>query len=333
MKIAVVGAGFWSNFQIAGWHEIPGAQVVAICNRTLSRAEQVATRFGLNPYPDFDSMVDAEQPDVIDIITGVETHADYVLRAAQRGIPVICQKPMAVDLAEAQQMVTACEAANVPLFINENWRYQTPLRRLKQRIDAGEVGRPFRARIQFSCSFPVFDNQPFLKSIDRFILTDIGSHILDTARFLFGEASNLYCQTSRINPDILGEDVATVMMSMSGCDTVTCEMSYASKLRDEAFPQTYVVIEGSQGSLELRKDFQILGPHGDEQATPPSYPWADPAYDLVHSSIVACQQAIFNDLAHGIPSGLRGCENLRTVRLVFGSYDSAERRTSISILN
>ena len=95
MKIAVVGAGFWTNFQIAGWGEVPGAQVVAICNRTLSRAEQVAANFGLNPYPDFDSMVDAEKPDVIDIITGVETHADYVLRAVQRGIPVICQNPWA----------------------------------------------------------------------------------------------------------------------------------------------------------------------------------------------------------------------------------------------
>jgi D-apiose dehydrogenase len=333
MKIAVVGAGFWSNFQIAGWGEVPGAQVVAICNRTLSRAEQVAARFGLNPYPDFDSMVDAEKPDLIDIITGVETHAYYVLRAANRGIPVICQKPMAVDLAEAERMVAACQASNVPLFINENWRYQTPLLRLKHRIDAGEIGRPFRARIQFSCSFPVFDNQPFLKTIDRFILTDIGSHILDTARFMFGEASTLYCQTSRINPEIVGEDVATVMMNMSGCDTVTCEMSYASKLRDEACPQTYVVIEGTRGSLELRKDYQILGPGGDEHATPPSYPWADPAYDLVHSSIVACQQAIFDDLTRGIPSGLKGHENLRTVRLVFGSYDSAERQTSISILN
>jgi D-apiose dehydrogenase len=333
MKIAVVGAGFWSNFQITGWGEVAGAQVVAICNRTLSRAEQVAAMFGLNPYPDFDSMVDAEKPDVIDIITGVETHADYVLRAANRGIPVICQKPMAVDLAEAERMVAACQASNVPLFINENWRYQTPLLRLKHRIDAGEIGRPFRARIQFSCSFPVFDNQPFLKTIDRFILTDIGSHILDTARFMFGEASTLYCQTSRINPEIVGEGVATVMMTMSGCDTVTCEMSYASKLRDEAFPQTYVVIEGARGSLELRKDYQILGPGGDEHATPPSYPWADPAYDLVHSSIVACQQAIFDNLTRGIPSGLKGHENLRTVRLVFGSYESAERQTSISILN
>jgi D-apiose dehydrogenase len=61
--------------------------------------------------------------------------------------------------------------------------------------------------------FPVFNNQPFLKELEQFILTDLGSHTLDTARFLFGEASSLYCQTRRIHADIRGEDVATIMMA------------------------------------------------------------------------------------------------------------------------
>ena len=54
--------------------------------------------------------------------------------------------------------------------------------------------------------FPVFANQPFLKELEQFILTDLGSHTLDTARFLFGEAESLYCQTRRVHPDIKGED-------------------------------------------------------------------------------------------------------------------------------
>ncbi len=71
-----------------------------------------------------------------------------------------------------------------------------------------------RARIDYANSFPVFDNQPFLKELDHFILTDIGTHILDVARFLFGEASSVRCQTRRMRRDIAGEDVATVMMEM-----------------------------------------------------------------------------------------------------------------------
>lgn len=324
MKIALVGAGFWSTYQIAGWREVEGVEIVAVCDTDRTKA----ARFGVPAYADVDAMLDTAKPDLLDVVTPVETHAALVRKAAERGIPVVCQKPMGVDLEEAREMVRVTQG--VPFFVNENWRFQTPIQRVKRLLDEGIIGRPFRARIQFSCSFPVFDNQPFLRSLDRFILTDIGSHILDVARFLFGEAKTLYCQTDRIG-DIAGEDVATVMMKMEGCGTVTCEMSYASRLRDESFPQTYLGIEGTEGSIELRKDYRILTPSGDEIATPPSYPWADPAYDLVHSSIVGCQQAIVDDLRHGKPSGLRGEENLKTVKLVFASYDSAAIGESVKL--
>jgi len=94
---------------------------------------------------------------------------------------------MAPSLADAEAMLRACRNAAVPLLIHENWRWQTPIRHVKDELASGRIGTPFRARIDFCTSFPVFDNQPFLKDADRFILADIGSHILDVARFLFGE--------------------------------------------------------------------------------------------------------------------------------------------------
>ena len=129
-------------------------------------------------------------------------------------------------------------------------------RQVKSELQRGAIGTPFRARLHFCSSFPVFDNQPFLKELEQFILTDIGSHILDTSRFLFGEASTLYCQTHRIHSDIRGEDVATVMMTMGGV-TVTCEMSYASRTEHERFPETYIYVEGEKGSLELGPDYWL----------------------------------------------------------------------------
>ncbi len=322
MRVAVVGAGFWARYQIAAWQEIEGVSVVGVCDTDLSKARQMGA---FAAYDDLQRMLRETEPDLVDVITPVETHAPLVRAIAQHGLPVVCQKPMAGSLEEAEQMVLDCEA--VPFFVHENWRFQAPLQRVKQLLDSSAIGRPFRARAQFSCSFPVFDNQPFLRTLDRFILTDIGSHILDVARFLFGEASRLYCQTSRVG-DIAGEDVATVMMSMTGCDSVVCEMSYASRLREEAFPQTYLLIEGSAGSIELGKDYKIYVSTQEglsEETVPvPAFPWADPAYDLVHSSIVACHRAILDDLNGRSDSGLRGADNLKTVQLVFASYVSAE---------
>src|SRR5690349_7094274 len=106
--------------------------------------------------------------------------------------------------------------------------------------------------------FPVFVNQPFLKDLEQFIITDLGSHLLDTARVLFGEATSLYCQTQRIHPDIQGEDVATIVLTMGQATSVVCQLAYAGKyLERERFPETLIFIEGERGSIELALDFWI----------------------------------------------------------------------------
>lgn len=328
LKFAMFGTGFWSRYQLAGWNEAGGVECVALYNRTKSKAEALAKEFGIaRVYDTPEALLDHEQLDFLDICTNVETHAPFTRMAAQRGLDVVCQKPMAVDLAEAQEMVAVAKQAGIKLFINENWRWQYPIRQFKKALDTGNIGRVFRARIDYRNSFPVFDNQPFLKELDQFILTDIGSHILDVARYLFGEATTLYCQTQRVHPDIKGEDVATVMMTMGGGATVTCEMSYASKREHDRFPETYIEVEGDRGFLALTHDFWIRETtSAGTLATrhkPPRYAWADPAYDLVHSSIVPAQADIARGLAGGTAENT-GDDNLKTVTLVFKSYESAQ---------
>jgi D-apiose dehydrogenase len=336
LRFAIIGTGFWSQFQLAAWRELDGVECVALCNRTRARAEELARRFGVPAvYKDSREMLRREKLDFIDIITDVDTHSRFVHLAAEHKLPVICQKPMAPTLAEAAAMTRACREAGVGFFIHENWRWQAPIRELKNLLTGGSIGSVFRARIHFCSSFPVFDNQPFLKDLGQFILTDIGSHILDTARFLFGEAETLACQVHRIHPDIKGEDVATVMMKMEGGATVICEMSYASRLEHERFPETYVYVEGEQGSIELGPDYWIrvttaLGTHA-RRHPPPRYGWADPAYDLVQASIVPCNADLLLALQGKKIAETTGEDNLKTMRLVFACYDAARNEQIIHL--
>ncbi|MCB1123261.1 MAG: Gfo/Idh/MocA family oxidoreductase, partial [Verrucomicrobiae bacterium] len=276
-----------------------------------------------------DRLLDEQEIDFADIITDVDTHALFCMKCAERGIPAICQKPLAPNLETARDLVVQFWEKNLPFYVHENWRWQRPMRVFKEKLDAGTIGKPWRARIQYCNSFPVFENQPFLKELEQFILTDIGTHILDTARFLFGEAKTLYCRTHRVNPDIKGEDAATVTMDMESGLCLNVEMSYASRLENEAFPQTYVEVEGEQGSLQLIKDYWIretnaLGTTG-EPYPPKSYPWADPAYDLIHSSIVDCNRNLLSGLNGSGAVETTAQDNLKTLQLVFDSYRSAER--------
>ena len=208
LRFAVIGTGFWSNFQVAAWKELEGVELVAVFNRTRKRAEEVAAKFNIpKVYDSVEELMNKEDLDFVDIITDVNTHAEFTIAAAQNGIDVICQKPMAASLQDAKKMVDICTEQKVKFFVHENFRWQAPLRALKKVMDRGVIGKPFKARVSFCSAFPVYDNQPFLAELDHFILTDIGSHVLDVCRFLFGEVKSLYCMSQRINEKIKGEDV------------------------------------------------------------------------------------------------------------------------------
>jgi predicted dehydrogenase len=330
LRFAIFGAGFWSHVQLAAWRELKDVECVAIYNRTRTKAEALAKKFNVGSVYDVaEDLLRRERLDFVDIITDVDTHSQFVHLAAKHKIPAICQKPLAPTLAEAERMVAACKQAGVPLLVHENWRWQRPIRRMKELLAENVIGPPFRARIDMISGFPVFKNQPFLKELPQFILTDLGTHILDVARFLFGEASSLYCHTKRVHPDIKGEDVATVMMKMGPQQTtVLCEMAYAENpLEREVFPQTLIFIEGDKGSLELAPDYCVRATTGEgpvsERYAPPRYSWADPAYGVVQASIVDCHANLLRALSGEGAAETTGDDNLRTLRLVFAAYESA----------
>jgi predicted dehydrogenase len=242
---------------------------------------------------------------------------------------------MAPSLQLARGMLDTCARHHVPLFIHENFRWQTPIRRLKEILSSGVIGHPFKANIKFCTSFPVFDNQPFLADLDHFILTDVGSHLLDVCRFLFGEASSLYCQATSISPGIKGEDVANVFLTMDSGLHCYIEMSFASRLENEAFPQTFITVEGDKGSLQLARDYEIRITTGEGissmMAAPRLYPWMDPAYAVVHSSIVDCNRDLLQALQGKGVAETTGDDNFRTAELVWAAYRSIERNAVIDM--
>jgi predicted dehydrogenase len=241
-----------------------------------------------------------EKLDFVDIISGVDTHALFAIMAAEKGVNVVCQKPMASSLDAARGMVEACTKNKIQLFIHENFRWQAPIRAVKETLDSNIIGKPFKANVSFCSAFPVYDNQPFLAETEHFILTDIGSHVFDICRFLFGEAESLYCITQRVNKKIKGEDVANVMMQMKNGAHCIVQLSYASILEKESFPQTLILIEGEKGSIHLTNDFQLKITSQQKTTsavvTPKMYSWVDPDYAVVHSSIVDCNRDILKGL-------------------------------------
>ena len=329
LKFAVLGCGFWSRFQIGAWTEVEGAELVAVYNRTKSKAQRIAEYFYVPKVYDIaEDLFRNEKPDFVDIITDVDTHALFVEMAVKHGIKnIICQKPMAPDFAIAKKMVQMCNDAGAKLFIHENYRWQAPVRRFKQIIDSGVIGVPFKARVTFLSGYPVFDNQPFLKQLEHFILTDMGSHILDVCRFLFGECSSLWCQTLAVNREIKGEDLAVILMEMENGMPVYTEMSYASIVEHDTFSTLHILAEGDKGSVFLgpRFEIRVTTKQGtsSEIVSFPSYTWADPDYIVNHESGIHINRNILHAISGKGRAENTGEDNLETVRLIWASYKSA----------
>jgi predicted dehydrogenase len=330
LKFAIFGTGFWSQFQLGAWQELEGVECVALYNRTIEKADKLAAKFAVpRTYDNPELLLKNEQLDFVDIITDVDTHYKFVKLAVDHGIKnIICQKPMGPDFATAKKMVELCNEAGVNFYIHENYRWERPLRRFKEILESGVIGKPFKARVTFNSGFPVFENQPFLAELDKFILTDMGSHVFDVVRFMFGECKRLWCQKLTVNPKIKGEDVASVMMQMVNGMPVFAELSYSSIVEDDAFTMVFILVEGEKGSIYIGPGFEIRtttkAGTTSEIVKFPSYDWADPNYIVNHESGIPINQNILDDMLGKGHAETTGEDNFKTVKMVWAAYESAE---------
>ncbi|WP_287834739.1 Gfo/Idh/MocA family protein [Acidiphilium sp.] len=327
---ALIGCGFFAQNQLRAWAEAGDAGIVALCDRDAARLAATAARFGIaRTYDDAAEMLARERPDFVDIATTVASHVPLVTLAARAGVPVICQKPFTETLAEAAGLVETCRRAGVPLMVHENFRWQAPIRAVRRVLDEGEIGQPFWARIAFRSAYDVYAGQPYLAEGSRFIIQDLGIHLLDVARFLFGEVTTLAARTQRVNPRIAGEDVATMMLGHAAGVTTVVDCSYASAQERELFPQSLIEIDGARGTLRLGADYELVV-HADgatrrETVAPDEARWGPAPWHGIQHSVFDIQEHFIACLRGGREPETSGADNLRTLALVEAAYLSAQR--------
>ena len=119
LRGVAIGAGYFSQFHFDGWSRIDEVDLVAICDLNEQAATNAAQKYGVpNTYANVSQMLDEEKPDFVDIITRPDSHLSLVRQAADRGIPVICQKALAPTFAEAKEIVDVAQSSNVPMMVH-----------------------------------------------------------------------------------------------------------------------------------------------------------------------------------------------------------------------
>lgn len=333
LRGALIGCGFFAQNHLHAWRQIPGVQIVALCDTDGSRLATSGEAFGIAPahrWRDAKAMLASEALDFVDIATTAPSHRALVELAAGRGLHAICQKPFAPHMTDASAMVQACEDAGVRLMVHENFRWQTPIQALRRELDAGAIGKPHWARLSFRSAYDVYKTQPYLAEGQRFIVEDLGIHIIDIARFLLGDVVGLSATMQRVNPRIKGEDVATLLMAHEGGATSVVDCSYASHQAQEHFPQTLVEIDGDEGTLRLHAGYRISARRRSSgtrelSCEPPLHAWAQRPWFNIQDSVLNIQTHWVQCLREGREPQTSGRDNLKTLALVECAYRSAAK--------
>lgn len=335
LRGALIGCGFFARNQMQAWRELPGAVIVAVCDRDLASVERFKQDFSVDQgFADVETLLNECAVDFVDIAAPTSAHAELVEAAAHHGVDIICQKPFAGSLEVARRLISLCEERGVSLTIHENFRWQSAIHEVVRRVSEGAIGQPFFGRVSYRSGFDVFANQPYLAEIPRFIIQDLGIHVLDIARALFGDVARVSCETARINPNISGEDTATVMLRHDQGTTCVVDCSYATTLADDPFPQSLIEIDGDMGSIRLKQDFslELHRPDGGMEIrdiTPDWPEWSELPWAVIQESVVNLQRDWLECRRAGRPAATHGADNFNTLGLVEAAYRSAETGQTI----
>lgn len=265
LKGVAIGAGYFSKFQYEAWTRIPEVEITALCNSNKERAKNIMEPYGVkNHYTDYKEMILKEKPDFVDIITPPETHFEMCKFAADNGVHIICQKPLAPTFEESQKIVDYVSSKNVRFVVHENFRFQPWHREIKEIINAGDIGDlfslNFKSRMGDGWGEDAYlSRQPYFRDYKKLLIYETGVHFIDTFRYHAGEIKSVFALLKRLNPVIKGEDSALMILNFENESHAVWD---ANRYNENNFKkQRYTfgeyLIDGSKGSIRLYSDGNI----------------------------------------------------------------------------
>jgi predicted dehydrogenase len=333
-EIGIIGTGYISETHLKAWAQHPNAAVTAMCDLNEQKLHERARNFGIPQnklFTDIDQMLESEDIDIVDIITGPESHLGLVRKAAGAGKQILCQKPFAPSLDEAQAAVQAAKDAGVRLMVTENWRWQSQMQNVKKILDSGILGTIFYAKyVNLNYFTPRLTpekemRQPYFRDMPRLLMYEMGTHWFDVWRFLFGEPKRLYTELRRVSPYIKGDDVGTVFLGHDGFHGIM-EMSWASRRVFSQAKQEQFLIETDRNSLIVYGDgtAKLLEDNKETLLNGPL------EHDYI-GSFHNLQSHFLHCLETGEPFQTSGEDNIKTLRLVFAAYESSRSHEVIKL--
>ncbi len=232
-KIAILGAGFITDIHMESYHRfIPEAEVVAVYARKIEKAKDFAAKYHIPKYFDnIDTLLAETDCEIVDICLPNFLHADACIKAAKAGKHIIIEKPLAVTLEEADEMIAECKKANVKLMYAEELCFAPKYERVRQLVKEGAVGEVYMLKQAEKHSGPHTDWFYDVNLSGGGVLMDMGCHAMEWFRWMLGNAKpiSVYASMSTVlhKERTKGEDNSIVIIEFENGVTAVAENSWA----------------------------------------------------------------------------------------------------------
>ena len=338
LKLATVGTGYFAQFHYEAWSRIENVDLVGLCTLDGIMGRNIAGRFDVDTvHGDVADMLDAVKPALLDIVTPPPTHRQFIETAVARGVAVVCQKPFTQNLAEAEEMTALAEAANVPLIVHENFRFQPWHRQTRMILDEGTLGELYQISFRMRPGDgqgpdAYLERQPYFQTMQKFLVHETAIHFVDVFRYLMGEIESVYADLTRFNPAIRGEDSGYIVFQFcNGAKGIFDGNRLVDHVAENRrLTMGEMLIEGSEAVLRVDGDGRMfLRKHGYDAEMPVAYDWENRGF--AGDSVYMLLRHVVQHVLAGAPAMNTAREYLTNLRIEDAIYRSSEAGTKIAL--
>jgi UDP-N-acetyl-2-amino-2-deoxyglucuronate dehydrogenase len=333
LNFSLVGCGRIAkrHSELLGLNQISNARLAAVCDIQADRAAAIGTTMNVPHYTDMHKMMREESTDVVVVLSESGLHADQVVALAPYGKHIIVEKPMALNLADADRMILACDRAGVKLFVVKQNRFNVPVMKLRQALEAGRFGKMVMGTVRVRWSRPqkYYDQDAWRGTwaLDGGVLANQASHHVDLLEWMLGQPTSVFAIAKTALVNIEAEDTAAVLLRFANGAFGIIEATTAVRPKDLEGSISLmgeggtVVIEGF--AVNQMKTWNFVDPRpGDDDAigkysvNPPNvYGFGHQAY---YEHVVDC---ILNNTQQ-LVDGLEGRKSLELISAIYESIET-----------
>ncbi len=339
IKISLVGCGRIAqrHAELLGRGQIAGADLAAVCDIVPEKAKALGAKYGVPFFTDMREMMDKIPCGAVSVLTESGNHARHVIELARYGRHIVVEKPMALALDDADAMIKACADADVKLFVVKQNRFNVPVLKLREALEAGRFGKLVlgTVRVRWCREQSYYDQDKWRGTwaLDGGVLANQASHHVDLLEWMMGDAADVFAMSATALVKVETEDTAVVSLRFRNGALGIIEATTAARPRDL---EGSISILGEKGAVEIggfavnsMKTWNFREPlPGDAEVmekysvNPPDvYGFGHKAY---YEHVVDC---VRNDARQLVD----GAEGRKSLELIAGIYESIETKREVSL--